>query len=203
MDCQMPVMDGYEATRKIRKLEAEQRRKRTPIIALTAHALVGERERVVEAGMDDFLSKPFRPSSLDKLLNVHATSEEPEADASAHGSRDLNPNAKRSEKLIRLFIERIPEQIGALRAALASGEHAQVRVLAHKIKGSALALAAERMSATAEQLQRDAEEKPEGLTSASLHLDELERRYGAVAALLEAELAAHVARRVNTPASTS
>ena len=66
MDCQMPRLDGYEATRAIRS--AEQPGERIPIIAVTASAMVGDKERCLEAGMDDFLAKPIRIDSLESKL---------------------------------------------------------------------------------------------------------------------------------------
>jgi signal transduction histidine kinase/CheY-like chemotaxis protein/HPt (histidine-containing phosphotransfer) domain-containing protein len=66
MDCQMPEMDGYEATRRIRALPEPACR--TPIIALTAHAMAGDRDRVIEAGMDDYTAKPVRARALERVL---------------------------------------------------------------------------------------------------------------------------------------
>jgi CheY-like chemotaxis protein len=69
MDCQMPDIDGFEATRLLREREAAQGASRLPIIALTANALQGDRERCVAAGMDDYLTKPFTPQSLGDILS--------------------------------------------------------------------------------------------------------------------------------------
>jgi signal transduction histidine kinase/CheY-like chemotaxis protein len=69
MDCQMPELDGYQATKRLREIESQNGRKRVPVIALTANALVGDRERCLAAGMDDYLPKPFTGDELSALLS--------------------------------------------------------------------------------------------------------------------------------------
>lgn len=69
MDCQMPEMDGLTAATKIREIEKKMNWTRIPIVALTANAMKGDREKCLESGMDDFLSKPFRMAELLSLLN--------------------------------------------------------------------------------------------------------------------------------------
>ena len=74
MDVQMPEMDGMEATRRIREAESQGRRKvRTPIVALTASTLEGDRQICIDAGMDDFLSKPLDPEALKAAINRYAS----------------------------------------------------------------------------------------------------------------------------------
>ena len=68
MDCEMPDMDGYEATKKIRSYETSEQSNRTPIIALTAHVLEDQRKKCLAIGMDDRLSKPLKKDDLEKMI---------------------------------------------------------------------------------------------------------------------------------------
>jgi CheY-like chemotaxis protein len=68
MDCEMPIMDGITATKRIREIEAKAKLPRTPIVALTAHVLQEQREKMKQAGMDQYLSKPVRKDAVQKML---------------------------------------------------------------------------------------------------------------------------------------
>ena len=91
MDCQMPVMDGFEATRTIRGREqVSPTQHRVPIIALTANAMQGDRDRCLAAGMDDYLAKPFKRQQLEALLAQHVLGRSPQAGS----ARPVQPPAR-------------------------------------------------------------------------------------------------------------
>ncbi|HSE55894.1 MAG TPA: response regulator, partial [Nocardioidaceae bacterium] len=154
MDVQMPRMDGYAATRAIRDLEGEG--ERTPVLAMTAAAVEGEREKCLAAGMDDFLTKPVNPEALGAMLRRWLTGEGdghnvvPEQKTRKAGVldldrldmlRDLDPDSTSYlDKAIGNFVARAPESVHAIRAATSTHDHEALTYAAHRLKGSALNL---------------------------------------------------------------
>ena len=188
MDCQMPVMDGYTAAAEIRRWE--EGKSRVPIIALTAHAMPGEREKVLTSGMDDYLSKPLRPHALERMLRRHVR-EDSEAPGLAPPSSTqvvsaecpvLEAGMPRSHKLVQLFLTQMPAQLDALEAAIAAGDFELVEQRAHKMKGSCLALGAHVMARGAEALQHEALRRDVGLARARVQT--AREHFGTVMSLL-------------------
>jgi signal transduction histidine kinase/CheY-like chemotaxis protein len=202
MDCQMPVMDGYQATSAIREHERKTG-KHQLIVALTAHAMSGERDRVLAAGMDDYLSKPLRPSSLERLLarylhnsEVPALPDTAVAPVSESGARErpsahdqlpiLASDVARSGVLIEMCLKQMPQQLAAVEAALSPVALRELRAAAHKLKGSALAIAADGLAELAEALQRKAEQA--SIEDAALLVTRLHSQYNLVEEALKREL---------------
>jgi two-component system, sensor histidine kinase and response regulator len=160
MDCQMPVLDGYEATREIRRREKDGRR--TPIIAMTASSMEGDRERCIAAGMDDYLSKPLRAEALQVALSRWAPRE---AVAAVEGPvldeavlADLEKLDPRTlSELTAMFLEDASAQIETLRRDVESGDAPAVASVAHKLTGSSGSLGAVGVSGVARELERRAE----------------------------------------------
>ena len=148
MDCQMPELDGYQATRNFRAWEMQNRRPRTPVIALTANALSGDAARCHAAGMDHYLSKPFTMQQLQEILGMCAqtASTPPAAD---DNPRVLDPAALEQiralskpgapsllEKVIGLYLTNSQTLIEKLHTALAGGDRDGARQAAHALASS-------------------------------------------------------------------
>jgi len=160
MDCQMPGMDGYEATREIRR---RLRDRSLPIVAFTAHALSEERAKVLSAGMDDYLAKPIDPVQLAEVLSRHlgvapaslrlGAPPSSRSIATETDSALLEPGRRRPPLAVDAFLKRTPDELEQLRCAAREQRHDEVRRLAHKLKGSAASLGAPQLADLCEQLQ--------------------------------------------------
>jgi len=126
---QMPEMDGFDATAAIRRQEAGTGR-RLPIIAMTAHAMDGDRDRCVEAGMDDFVVKPVTAQALLRAVSHWGT----------HGA------------IMGAFLSTAPELLARMETSVTSGDAAQLATSAHALKGSSRAVGAEGLGAACEEL---------------------------------------------------
>jgi PAS domain S-box-containing protein len=156
MDVQMPEMDGYEATAAIRSIEQAEAKVPIFIIAMTAHAMKGDREQCLAAGMDSYISKPFRADALNELLNseviqkesvqVSATAEEPSMSAIGESEacsvefvqEIMHLNAEDQEDLYQvslIFLETYASDAQRLQQAIDSRDFEQVALSAHAIKG--------------------------------------------------------------------
>ena len=160
MDCQMPEVDGFEATREIRRRQSEFGRTRTPIIALTANALKGDREHCLAAGMDEYITKPFTSEQLHAVLSLYlppVAAVQPAAQTEAHAetatiakleapldskvldglSRLQQPGAPSiMRRVIDLYLESSRLLHDRLRNAVANADAVSLRESAHALKSS-------------------------------------------------------------------
>jgi PAS domain S-box-containing protein len=171
MDMQMPEMDGIEATRRIRDPLSDVRQHDIPIIAMTANALAGDRERCLDAGMNDYVTKPVSPIALAEALerwlpDANATAPAPSpapeptapaspepAEAPVFDTAGFMSRLMGDEMLGRMvmgeFLEDIPKQIDALQTYLAASDIAAAHRQAHSIKGASANVGGEALRAVA------------------------------------------------------
>ena len=179
MDVQMPEMDGLEATRHIRDPKSAVKRHDIPIIAMTAHAMQGDRERCLDAGMNDYLTKPVSPQALADALERWLPRDDAAALAQpATGPGEASPAAVRTsevpvfdragmlarlmddEDLARVvaegFLADAPKQVEALRDALGAGDGPAASRQAHTLKGASAAVGGEALRAVAFEMEQAA-----------------------------------------------
>ncbi|ACN17576.1 BarA [Desulforapulum autotrophicum HRM2] len=215
MDCQMPRMDGYEATGKIRWMEdLKSGQKRLPIIALTANALSGDREKCLAAGMDDYISKPFGKEKIIKVLkhwlpeNLHSPSQANLSKKHPHGVSDQSPpmesktidtkvlNSIRDlqadgaedllTKIIKLFLEDTPGQLEKIKLALENSDIATLRLISHSLKSGSANLGALNLSALFRKMEENA--RNDSMEGASELFVQIEREFQKAVKSLSAEM---------------
>ncbi len=206
MDCRMPQMDGYEATRQIRRHEGSA--KHTKIVAMTAHALAQDQQKCLEAGMDDYLSKPVTLESLAATLrralggeasasSPAAGTAEPTTDGHPDGAQaavldpatmaSLRAKGELLPNLIDTVLAEMPEQLKLIADALARRACSDAAITAHSLKGTAKIFGAGRMAELAAGVEQaaDAEETEQ----ATAQLERLSEECGRVSRELESERA--------------
>lgn len=203
MDCQMPVLDGYEATARLRRLEVEaialglmQPHQKTVVIAMTANALKGDREKCLAAGMDDYISKPISMERLKSVLenwsaqliinNPISNSEESQSSGAdleslvdiEHLHEITGTDLEFEREILAAFVVDTRSYLAAAKGAIASGNAEAVARYAHQIKGVSATAAVRLMPEIADRLQILAES--EDLAGADQIIAELEVILGRV-----------------------
>jgi CheY-like chemotaxis protein len=205
MDCMMPGMDGYEATASIRQLRGPAAR--IPIVAMTANAMRGDRERCLAAGMDEYLTKPLRAEELRAVLERWTGPGRSAAPASDQAPSPVDLAVLESfrelqepgaadvvSEFIDLFLDDLPGRLAAIRDAAAARDPEPARAAAHALKGSSGYIGALRLSRKCRELELAAKERnlelllrqAEEVEREASDVDEFLRQHRAVLAAREA-----------------
>ncbi|WP_243366561.1 response regulator [Fundidesulfovibrio soli] len=187
MDIQMPEMDGLEATRRIRAGEVPGTPRDLPIIAMTAHALKGDRERFLAEGMDVYLSKPVGSeeihAALHEVLNARSKPQQPLQEKPSTGSEILNVawllekargNREFLKKLFGVFVDQQPQKFEQMRETLDAGDMAQLAFMAHTLKGGAATMGAEVLKDRAFEVEKAAKAADKALAAQEIGAMEFE-----------------------------
>jgi PAS domain S-box-containing protein len=184
MDCQMPVLDGYAATAKIRAGEAQGTR--AWIVAMTAHAMGGDREKCLAAGMDDYLAKPVLKQALREALQRFERQAAPVAGAPVNLEvlwDAASGDAGFARELVDQYLVQTAEQLGLLRAAVAGRSATELQSVAHACKGSSDTCGAATLSSLLQQVEGLGHEGQ--FEQAGRLVADAEREFGRVQAALK------------------
>ncbi|OMF67474.1 ATP-binding protein [Paenibacillus sp. FSL R5-0766] len=163
MDYMMPLMDGLEATRKIRSIEMDEMRHTTPIIAMTGNVMQEEKDKCMEAGMNDFIGKPFTLEILSKMIQKWQQSSEPTEVLNMGIVREiaeLNTDGDRTLLgiLLDMYCTETPGKIEVLRRHIVSGDHVAATEVAHDLKSGSLSLGIRYLSTLFARIEQFAKE---------------------------------------------
>jgi len=208
MDCHMPEMDGFEATKKIRERERQADARPVPIIALTANAMTQDREECLNAGMDDHLSKPFSMQTMKDVLarwmpqaasSAQSAAAELAARATAKAAQVLDRRtldelrtlltdgkAEVLTRVIHVYLAESPKLVQALKQAVGADDARQIATCAHSLKSCSANVGAKMLSRYCEDLEasaRHAETKEAGKL-----FGKIESEHGCVQTALTTEL---------------
>jgi PAS domain S-box-containing protein len=158
MDCQMPVMDGFTATRRIRELERKNGRgKRLPIIALTANVMIEDRENCIAAGMDAHLGKPMEPAQLIDCLSRYLKPDTPRTEVDMNALRELTGgDAEFERELVETFVSSGDQCLSEILSALRTCDFETIGKRAHALKGASANIHASGLAAAASSLEKAA-----------------------------------------------
>ena len=210
MDCQMPEMDGYEATAKIRDQHSRVRNHDIPIIAMTANAMIGDREKCMEAGMNDYLAKPVNPHDLAEMIKkwipdkkeTSALTDKPieiESSIQKNKGESTPPIFDKAGMMSRLmddkdlvkivisgFLEDIPIQIKTLKDYLNIGDVTSAERQAHTLKGAAANVGGEALREAAVKMEKAG--KAKDLAAMTIVFPEVEIEFTRLKAVMEKEV---------------
>lgn len=144
MDCQMPIMDGYETTKQIRKLEDGN--SHIPIIAITANAMKSDEEKCYEAGMDGYISKPMKTEKLSAIISKYIEPENIKTnDIIQEMVEEVGFSEEEAVQLFKEFLAFLPEMIANLEKSLEENDYNNIKNFAHKLKGASSNLRIEKL----------------------------------------------------------